>query len=42
MIKHPFITNYYPDAEKSLIKLEEGAKYKPFIICKDDPKTWKT
>ena len=41
MIKHPFITKYFPDAEKYLIKPEEGVKYKPFIICKDDPKTWK-
>ena len=41
MIRHPFITQYYPDAEKCLIKPEEGVKYKPFIICKDDPKTWK-
>ena len=42
MIKHPFITKYYPDAEKCLIKPEEGVKYKPFIICKDEPKTWKS
>ena len=41
MIKHPFITKYFPDAEKNLIKPEEGVKYKPFVICKDDPKTWK-
>ena len=41
MIKHPFITNYFPDAEKCLVKPEVGVKYKPFIICKDEPKTWK-
>ena len=31
MLKHPFY----------LIKPEEGAQYKPFVVCKDDPKTWK-
>jgi aurora kinase len=41
ILKHPFITKYFPDAEKSLIKPEEGVKYKPFIVSKDDPKTWK-
>ena len=41
MLKHPFITKFIPDAAKSLIKPEEGVQYKPFIVCKDDPKTWK-
>ena len=41
MLKHPFIAKYFPDATKYLIKPEEGAQYKPFIVCKDDPKTWK-
>ena len=41
MLKHPFITKYVPDATKYLIKPEEGVQYKPFIVCKDDPKTWK-
>ena len=41
MLKHPFITKFIPDASKSLIKPEEGVQYKPFIVCKDDPKTWK-
>ena len=41
MLKHPFIAKYFPDATKYLIKPEEGVKYKPFIVCKDDPKTWK-
>jgi aurora kinase len=41
MLKHPFITKYVPDATNYLIKPEEGVQYKPFIICKDDPKTWK-
>ena len=41
MLKHPFITKYVPDATKYLIKPEEGVQYKPFIIGKDDPKTWK-
>ena len=41
MLKHPFITKYFPDAIKCLIKPEIGAQYKPFIISKDDPLTWK-
>ena len=41
MLKHPFITKFIPDATKYLIKPEEGVQYKPFIVCKDDPKTWK-
>ena len=40
MIKHPFITKFTPDAPKRLIKPVEGIKYEPFIISKDDPKTW--
>ena len=40
MLKHPFITKYFPDATKCLIKPEIGAQYKPFIISKDDPLTW--
>ena len=41
MLKHPFITKFIPDATSYLIKPEEGAQYKPFIISKDDPKIWK-
>ena len=42
IIKHNFITKYFPNAEDSLIKPEEEMKeYKPFIISKDDPETWK-
>ena len=41
MLKHPFITKYVPGATKYLIKPEEGVQYKPFIVAKDDPKTWK-
>ena len=41
MLKHPFITKYIPDATKYLIKPEEGVQYKPFIVSKDNPKTWK-
>ena len=41
MFKHPFITKFMPDATKYLIKPESDPHYKPFIICKDDPKTWK-
>ena len=40
MLKHPFITKYYPDAIKYLIKPEEGIHYKPFIVSQNDPKTW--
>ena len=41
LIKHPFITKFIPDATKYLIKPEYDVHYKPFIVCKDDPKTWK-
>ena len=41
MLKHPFITKYYPDAIKHLIKPEESIQYKPFIVSQNDPKTWK-
>ena len=41
ILKHPFITKYFPDATKYLIKPEEGAKYKPSVLSKDAPKTWK-
>ena len=41
MLKHPFITKYVPDATKYLIKPEDGVQYKPYIIAKDEPKTWK-
>ena len=40
MMKHPFITKFTPDAAKYLIKPAENAQYEPFIISKDDPKTW--
>ena len=40
MLKHPFITKYVPDATKYLIKPEENVQYKPFVVSKDDPKTW--
>ena len=40
MMNHPFITKFTPDSVKHLIKPVEGAKYEPFIISKDDPKTW--
>jgi serine/threonine protein kinase len=41
MIEHPFISKYFPDATKNLIKPEQNIQYKPYIICKDDPKVWK-
>ena len=40
MIKPPFITKFTPDAPKLLIKPVEGIQYEPFIVSKDDPKTW--
>ena len=40
MLKHPFITKFVPDAQKNLIKPEENVQYKPFVVSKDDPKTW--
>ena len=40
MLKHPFITKFVPDAQKYLIKPEENLQYKPFVVSKDDPKTW--
>ena len=40
MMKHPFITKFTPNADKLLIKPLEGIKYEPFIISKDNPKTW--
>ena len=41
MLKHPFITKFIPDATKCLIKPEPNLQYKPFIVSKDDPNTWK-
>ena len=41
MIEHPFISKYFPDATKYLIKPEQNKQYKPYIVCKDDPKVWK-
>ena len=41
MMKHPFITKYVPNASQYLIKPEEDVKYKPFIVSKDNPLTWK-
>ena len=40
MMKHHFITKYFPNASDSLIKPDESIKYKPFIISKDDPNNW--
>ena len=40
MLQHPFFTKYFPNAVKSLIKPDQNANYKPFIISKDNPKTW--
>ena len=40
IIKHPFFIKIFPDAEKCLIKPDNNAKYKVFIISEDDPKNW--
>ena len=40
MLKHPFITKYIPNASECLIKPDESLKYKPFVVCKDDPNNW--
>ena len=40
MLRHPFITKYFPNAAQSLIKPDNTNKSKPFIVSKDDPKTW--
>ena len=40
ILQQPFFTKYFPNAAKSLIKPDENANYRPFIICKDNPKTW--
>ena len=40
MIKHPFITAFTQDVSNLLDKPLEEVKYEPFIISKDDPKTW--
>ena len=40
MLQHPFFTKYFPNAAKSLIKPDENAEYKPFVVSKDNPKTW--
>jgi len=40
MLKHQFFTKYFPNAVKSLIKPDDTITYNPFIVSKDDPKTW--
>ena len=40
MLSHPFITKYFPNAAQSLIKPNHDSKSRPFIVNKDDPKTW--
>ena len=40
MLKHQFFTKYFPNAVKSLIKPDDTINYNPFIVSKDDPKTW--
>ena len=40
MLSHPFITKYFPNASQCLIKPNNNSKNKPFVVSKDDPKTW--
>ena len=40
MLQHPFFTKHFPNAVKSLIKPEDTSKYQPFVVSKDNPKTW--
>ena len=40
MLSHPFITKYFPNASQSLIKPDNNSKHIPFVVSKDDPKTW--
>ena len=40
MLSHPFITKYFPNAAQSLIKPDNTSRHKPFVVSKDDPKTW--
>ena len=40
MLSHPFITKYFPNASQSLINPDNNSKHIPFVVSKDDPKTW--
>jgi aurora kinase len=40
MLTQPFFTKHFPNAVKSLIKPDDTINYKPFIVSKDNPKTW--
>ena len=40
MMQHHFITKYFPDSTQYLIKPNDNAKYRPFIVSKDDPNNW--
>ena len=40
MLSHPFITKYFPNASQCLIKPDNNSKNRPFVVSKDDPKTW--
>ena len=40
MLSHPFITKYFPNAPQCLIKPDNNRKNRPFVVSKDDPKTW--
>ena len=40
MLLQPFFTKHFPNAVKNLIKPDDTINYKPFIVSKDNPKTW--
>ena len=40
MMQHHFITKYFPDSTQYLIKPNDNAKYRPFIVSNDDPNNW--
>ena len=40
MIQHSFFTKYFKDPLQFLVKPEENIEPNPFIVSKDNPKTW--
>ena len=40
MLNHPFITQYFPNATSCLIRPDNNAQYKVFVVSKDHPSNW--
>ena len=40
MLNHPFFTQFFPNPTTCLIKPDNNAQYKVFVISKDHPLTW--